>query len=346
MHEQIERTISEMEGLVEEVNERIVHAISPYKFLDLAEDLDRIVNTEGERYLLIPYKYREQLKTTFGGPEARAFALGRVNRLKDLNIVLQEQGKVFVELIAVPREADKRRELISEVNAYLELIDAYAKDLVAQDELFIDRNREIHVGPDGPLPHQIRTSWLLLCHLTAARDIVKRVREIHVRLGEIEEPVPASVRLPKAKLFKCADFTVDANLCFVLMPFEEPFNGIYEAIIKPAIEGPKVGMTCKRADDIYGTRAVMEDVWEYVNKAAVIVAELTGRNPNVFYELGLSHAVGTETILITQDASEIPFDLKHLRCIVYENNARGHKKLARDLIQTILAVRKPISARS
>ena len=55
-----------------------------------------------------------------------------------------------------------------------------------------------------------------------------------------------------------------------------------------------------RADDIYDNRPIIEDVWRCTNEARILIAELTGRNPNVFYETGIAHTVGKEVILITQ----------------------------------------------
>jgi len=129
-------------------------------------------------------------------------------------------------------------------------------------------------------------------------------------------------------------FSVDPNLCFVIMPFEQDLDELYEQVIKPVVE--KCGLTCKRADEIKSTREVMDDIVESICRARVIVADLTWQNPNVFYELGIAHTLGKETILISQRAiTTIPFDLYHIRRIEYENTAPGGQKLKRDLVLTI-----------
>jgi nucleoside 2-deoxyribosyltransferase len=61
----------------------------------------------------------------------------------------------------------------------------------------------------------------------------------------------------------------------------------------------------------------MQSVWQSINEARVVVAELTGRNPNVFYELGIAHTLGKPVIMIAQAIEDVPFDLRHLRCILY-----------------------------
>ena len=93
-----------------------------------------------------------------------------------------------------------------------------------------------------------------------------------------------------------------------------------------------------RADDIYDNRPIIEDIWRYTNEAGILIAELTGRNPNVFYETGIAHSVGKEVILITQSMDDVPFDLKHLRCTVYEYTPRGVATLEQNLRNTMLNV--------
>ncbi|MBK9211364.1 MAG: hypothetical protein IPL71_24990 [Anaerolineales bacterium] len=91
----------------------------------------------------------------------------------------------------------------------------------------------------------------------------------------------------------------DSNkpIAFVLMPFRDPFDKYYRAIIMPAIED--AGRRSLRADQIFGpTEIVM--IWKAINEAEIIIAELTTRNPNVMYELAFSHAIGKPVIMLSQ----------------------------------------------
>ena len=135
-------------------------------------------------------------------------------------------------------------------------------------------------------------------------------------------------------IFQGREFLINEQLVFVLSPFLEPFNTIYEDHIKPSVERIQ-GLSCLRADDIYDNRPIIEDIWRYTNEARILIAELTGRNPNVFYETGVAHTVGKEVILITQSMDDVPFDLKHLRCIVYEYTPRGTQTLEENLKNTV-----------
>lgn len=130
---------------------------------------------------------------------------------------------------------------------------------------------------------------------------------------------------------------IDEKLCFVLMPFKEPFNGYYEHIIKRAVSG--AGLNALRADEIYGTRPIINDVWEHIWQARIVIADVTDRNPNVNYELGLCHSLGVSTILITQHIADVPFDYQHRRCIPYNTTeATWSEKLTNNLTKTITAV--------
>lgn len=140
------------------------------------------------------------------------------------------------------------------------------------------------------------------------------------------------------KIFGGTSFTLDTQLCFVLMPFDEKFQPLYDDHVRPTVEGAK--LRCERADDIHGTSLITWDIWERINRARFLIAELTDQNPNVFYELGLAHALSKDVILITQSMDFVPFDLKTIRCIVYEFTPRGTQDLQRALAKTIAAVMK------
>lgn len=103
------------------------------------------------------------------------------------------------------------------------------------------------------------------------------------------------------------------NECFILMPFSPKFDLIYEEVLRPAVEN--ANLVPVRADLIYGSRRIMRDVWNGIRTARVVLAELTGRNANVLYELGLAHALGKLFVIITNSMDDVPFDLKDLRCM-------------------------------
>ena len=107
--------------------------------------------------------------------------------------------------------------------------------------------------------------------------------------------------------------------CFIIMPFGGWFDKYYKEIYIEAIEN--AGFEANRADDLYRPGNIVSDIWKYTKEADVVLADLTNKNPNVFYELGLAHAITKPAVLITASMDDVPFDLRSLRVLVYDKNA-------------------------
>lgn len=120
---------------------------------------------------------------------------------------------------------------------------------------------------------------------------------------------------------------------FVVMPFADDFTPIYTDHLKSTIE--KLGYSIKRGDDFFSKHSIMTDVWSAIASAKLIIADCTGRNPNVFYELGMAHTLDKPVILIAQDMKDIPFDIRHLRVILYEETSQGMIDMQIELIDAI-----------
>ena len=134
-------------------------------------------------------------------------------------------------------------------------------------------------------------------------------------------------------IFKNRDTRVDEQKIFVIMPFTlEWSNRIWQKMIKPTIE--KKGLVPVRADDLFG-QDIMEDIWSGILSARLVIADITNRNPNVFYELGIAHCLGKEVILLTQNKDDIPFDLNRYRHIIYQDNLDGYELLQNRLAVTL-----------
>ena len=133
--------------------------------------------------------------------------------------------------------------------------------------------------------------------------------------------------------------------CFVMMPFATPMGGYYESIYKPAIE--KAGLQPVRADaEIFGAGKIMDQVWAGIRRAKVLVAELTTRNPNVFYELGLAHALRKPVVLVSSNQDDVPFDLQHIRVIYYDvtDPFWGQKLISKVAENILSAIENPEEA--
>ena len=136
-----------------------------------------------------------------------------------------------------------------------------------------------------------------------ADDIVSvGVAQTQVPLGQ------SSSRQPRVREF--------LDTCFVMMPYGSWFDRYYQEIYAPAIK--EAGFEPVRADELFSTGSVVEQIWEQIEKSKLLLADLTGKNANVFYELGLSHAARKPVIFTAAVVDDVPFDLRHLRVIIYD----------------------------
>ena len=105
-----------------------------------------------------------------------------------------------------------------------------------------------------------------------------------------------------------------------MMPFQDEFDDVYLVIadaIRNVSHETSVQLTCSRADE-FGPGRITDQILAAIQDADIVIADLTGNNPNVMYELGFSHALGKSAIILNQNVHASPFDVKDLRQIVYD----------------------------
>lgn len=140
-------------------------------------------------------------------------------------------------------------------------------------------------------------------------------------------------------VFQGRGFMPKPDHAFVIMPFTPKWSACVFQTIKDVLA--ESGMKCIRADEQYGHQ-ILEDVWKGICEASLVVADVTSRNPNVYYELGIAHVLGRRVLLITQDIADIPFDTRVYRHVLYQYSRQRHRngkhmtKLAKDLKKTVL----------
>jgi hypothetical protein len=110
---------------------------------------------------------------------------------------------------------------------------------------------------------------------------------------------------------------------FAVMEFGSPFDSMYSEVIKPVCEA--MGLQVERADDWSGPGVIMDDIVQAITTADLVIAEITPRNPNVYYEVGYAQASGVPTILLFEpkEGERLPFDLSGQRAIFYEDSIGG-----------------------
>lgn len=114
----------------------------------------------------------------------------------------------------------------------------------------------------------------------------------------------------------------------VMMPFNSNFTSVYQAIQRACGQTP---LLAKRADEVWNNSTVISDILELINHSAVVICDLTGRNENVFYELGIAHAWNKTVVPIAQSDADVPADVRHHRYLKYLNNREGLEAMERDL---------------
>lgn len=134
-------------------------------------------------------------------------------------------------------------------------------------------------------------------------------------------------------------FETTSRLCFVMMPFDANFNDIYRLLIAPVAMDN--GLTVLRADEMAGPGFIMEQIRTAIQQSRLCIADLTGRNPNVLYEIGFAQALGKPLVLIAQEGSELPFDVSQQRVVFYSVTALldARKKIQR-AISTVLSTNR------
>lgn len=105
--------------------------------------------------------------------------------------------------------------------------------------------------------------------------------------------------------------------CFIIMPFKPELNYFY-LYVKKHIE-ERHNINCFRGDNDVLTIPILEKIKKYIENSDILIADCTGRNPNVFYELGIAHTLNKKVILITMDdIKEAPSDIRHYEFIKYQ----------------------------
>jgi len=136
--------------------------------------------------------------------------------------------------------------------------------------------------------------------------------------------------------FQPLDYTLDATLAFVLMPFNEIWSDDVFHLIKQACSD--VGLKALRADDIFAPDIVINDIWRMISRAGVVIADITAHNANVFYELGIAHTLGKRVVLLRQKEGAIPpFDVvfwRHLEYGLTPRRAEQFKETLRRILET------------
>lgn len=127
------------------------------------------------------------------------------------------------------------------------------------------------------------------------------------------------------------DLQVDSRLIFVLTPFHDEHIGDFHTIRDVCTDA---GYKCVRGDESYFQGDIFSEMLKLIAKSGLIIANINGRNPNVFYELGVAQAMNKTVILVSRKPENLPIDIKSRRFLVYSNQEEL-RTLLRDIILNI-----------
>jgi hypothetical protein len=191
----------------------------------------------------------------------------------------------------------------------------YGGKRIPEDEFFLNTLTRDFSIPRDRVEHFAK---VFLENLRFLRAFTPAAAGVEASEASAESGVPSTPaeKVPSPMLAKEPRVREFLDTCFVMMPFGAWFDRYYAEIYVPAIK--EAGFEPVRADELFTTGSVVEQIWEQIEKAKLLLADLSGKNPNVFYELGLSHAARKPVVFTAGQVDDVPFDLRHLRVIIYD----------------------------
>jgi hypothetical protein len=110
---------------------------------------------------------------------------------------------------------------------------------------------------------------------------------------------------------------IDSKLVFVLTPFHPSEERTYAAIVQALT---KIGVRVMRGDETQARGDVLSHILAQMISARLVIANVSSRNPNVMYELGIAHALGKDVVIIANSGADLPFDVNSRRILFYKDH--------------------------
>ena len=203
-------------------------------------------------------------------------------------------------------------------------------DIIAELEALITQQEAVHGQREEPTPEagstksQGGTTSPSLVGVDPVEALERRI-----------EPPRASRASTRRKsytvrptVFLSPKTPQEEDFVSAMMPFTPDFNPVYRSI-RSAVKS--IGWRVDRADSIWEDQVIIQDIFGLIFRSRAVICDFSTKNPNVLYEAGIAHTLGRDVVPIVQELSDLPFDLKHHRVLVYENTPKGRVKLRREL---------------
>jgi hypothetical protein len=156
------------------------------------------------------------------------------------------------------------------------------------------------------------------------------------RLPDQEERLkrPPMTQFLRSNGLSESDLKIDEKLVFVLTPFNQTFRDEYDTIQSVCA---RLGLRCIRGDEDFISGDLLPHIVRNIARARIVIANIEGRNPNVFYELGLAHAMDKVTILVAEVVADLPFDFRTKKMVLYHSKDELRHQLHTELARTLAA---------
>jgi len=207
------------------------------------------------------------------------------------------------------------------------------ESLVDPDYFLFDDNLE-HEKAIQDVNKVLRTNGLILKTQTNGQSKISLLNGEYISTAIKEVDSLKRITFTPS-IFKIPEKKINENLISVMMPFSPGYKGTYDAIKRTT---DHLGLECLRADDIWENSIFIQDIFELIYCAKIVIVDFSERNPNVMYETGIAHTLGKVVIPITQSISDIPSDLGHHRAYKYLPNDEGYRNLSNELYKRIKTI--------
>jgi hypothetical protein len=180
-----------------------------------------------------------------------------------------------------------------------------------------------------------RTHWAL-----KDVDLFAELESAGIMSGELYSSVPTEFRTlfygssPPAivsiqpTIFRVPEQPLEEDLVSVMYPFNAAFVPVFQTIEDV---GASLGLRVMSANQVWEASEIIQDIFSLIYRSSIVICDFTDQNPNVFYEAGIAHTLGKPVVPLVQRVSDIPFDLRQHRHIVYLNNEEGRRGLSEEL---------------
>jgi hypothetical protein len=183
---------------------------------------------------------------------------------------------------------------------------------------YMRKNMEMQLYDVSKKLEENESRWKDMNHLVISTQ--NKFEESKHKHGEIQ----SSDFLKNFGITNQKDFEVDNKMVFVLTPFNDNYRSTFIQIRKVC---ENMNLKCIRGDEEFIPNEIFPSIIKQILRSRFLIANISGRNPNVMYELGIAHALGKPVIIVAQDFTDIPFDLNNKRIVIYRNEKELQDKL-------------------